>query len=98
MSGSTLSSTGDVGTSCGVTATKAGDTNYNSVSSSEQTVNVNTKANQAALSISSSASKTLDLISRCRRRVGRDWCGVVFGVDCGNGGVFGVGVDSVVDR
>ena len=41
-----------------VTATKAGDTNYNAVSSSEQTVNVNTKANQAALTISSSASKT----------------------------------------
>ena len=48
------------------------DTNYNAVSSVEQTVNVDTKANQVALTISSSASKTYgsDLALSTSRWVG----------------------------
>ncbi|MEI6624097.1 MAG: BspA family leucine-rich repeat surface protein, partial [Actinomycetes bacterium] len=57
ITGSTLSITGDAGTFCGVTATKAGDTNFNPTSSGEQTITVTT-AEQDSLSIDSPDTKT----------------------------------------
>ncbi|NCZ71445.1 MAG: filamentous hemagglutinin, partial [Actinobacteria bacterium] len=44
LSGSTLSTTGGVGTTCTLTATKAASTNYNQVSSSATTVTVTSRA------------------------------------------------------
>ncbi|HAM21449.1 MAG TPA: hypothetical protein DCQ04_04100, partial [Actinobacteria bacterium] len=56
ISSAVLSSSGNAGTSCGVTATKASDSTYGQAVSAEQTVTV-VKADQATLSISSSATK-----------------------------------------
>lgn len=58
ISGSSLSTTGDVGSTCGITATRAQSTNYLSQASPEQVVTVTTKAAQSTLTISSSGSGT----------------------------------------
>lgn len=58
ISGSTLTSTGDVGTSCGITATRAQSTNYLAQTSAQVQVTVTTKATQAPLGISSSSTAT----------------------------------------
>jgi hypothetical protein len=56
ISGSTLTP-GDAGSTCIIAATKAADTNYNSVTTSTQTITIN-KANQSTLSMSSTSSVT----------------------------------------
>jgi hypothetical protein len=54
--GAALTTTGAVGTSCSITATMAGTTNYNSVTSADFVVTI-VKSAQLALTISSSTSK-----------------------------------------
>jgi hypothetical protein len=56
ITGAALTTTGIVGTSCSITATMAGNANYNSVTSSAFTVTI-VKSAQAPLVISSSTSK-----------------------------------------
>ena len=57
LSGSTL--TGTAAGTCSVTATKAGDTNYNAVSSAAITVTVKAQANTTPVSINSTSTDSL---------------------------------------
>jgi hypothetical protein len=62
LTGSSLSLNSNAGTTCEVTATMAGNTNYNAVSSSSTSISI-TKANQATLSVSNTSGRYNETIT-----------------------------------